>query len=171
MVTLSTPASTRLAVEASAASIRIRTLWPAKLEMLAEPTVHDPSTSAAAPTRLSTVCVVDPTMRTRRKSALDELLPCARYQDSDSVSVPVDGSVITGDRIEVLPPSTSNAPALDPASRPVTRSLVPLTVVPSCLAPLEVVGSGSPRSHSPVVAVSVPLGFGVHPVAVSKLSE
>jgi hypothetical protein len=83
----------------------------------------------------------------------------------------VDGIEISGDRTEVTPPSMSNAPALDPASRPVTRSLLPLTVVPSCLAPLEVVGSGSPRSHWPVVAVSVPLGLVVHPVAVSKLSE
>ena len=110
-------------------------------------------------------------MRTRRKSALDELLPCARYQDSDSVSVPVDGSVICGDRIEVTPPSMSNSPALAPASRPVTRSLTPLTVVPSCLVPLELVAAGSPRSHCPVVAVSVPLGLVVQPAAASKLSE
>ena len=36
-----------------------------------------------------------------------------------------------------------------PARRPVTRSLLPLTVVPSCLVPLDVVASGSPRSHAP----------------------
>src|SRR4029078_3767871 len=58
-----------------------------------------------------------------------------------------------------------------PASRPVLRSLVPLTVVPNCFVPLEVVAAGSPRSHAPVVAVSVPFGLVVQPSAVSKVSE
>src|SRR5262245_13909492 len=62
------------------------------------------------------------------------------------------------------------APAA-PASGPVTRSLTPLTVVPSCLVPFEVVVSGFARAHCPVVAVSVPFGFVVQPVAVSKLSK
>ena len=43
-------------------------------------------------------------------------------------------------------------------------------MVPSCLAPLEVVASGSPRSQAPRVAVSVPFGLTVQPVAVSKVS-
>ncbi len=110
------------------------------------------------------------TTLTRKKSAEDEFEPCARYQDSESVSVPVAGSVIAGDRTLVMPPSMSKSPAAAPAAAPVTRSLVPLTVVPSCLAPLEVVAAGSPRTHWPVVAVSVPDGLIVQPVAVSKVS-
>jgi hypothetical protein len=39
------------------------------------------------------------------------------------------------------------------------------------LVPLEVVASGSPRSHAPVVAVSVPDGLVVQPVAVSRVSD
>src|SRR5262244_3122487 len=73
--------------------------------------------------------------------------------------------------MEVVPPSMSLAPTEAPASRPVTRSLTPLTVVPSCMVPPEVVVSGSPRSHCPVVAVSVPFGFVVQPWLVSKLSK
>jgi hypothetical protein len=49
------------------------------------------------------------------------LFRCARYQENDSVNVPV-GSVIAEDRIVVVPPSTSLAPALAPAVAPVTRS-------------------------------------------------
>ena len=56
-----------------------------------------------------------------------------------------------------------------PASLPVTRSLTPLTVVPSCFAPLDVVAAGSPRSQRPSVAVSAVLT--VQPFAVSKSSE
>src|SRR5512133_1311451 len=78
---------------------------------------------------------------------------------------------MAGERIEVMPPSMSFAPAEEPASLPVTRSLLPLTVVPSCLAPLELTASGSPRSHWPVVAVSVLLGLIVQPAFVSKLSK
>ena len=48
---------------------------------------------------------------------------------------------------------------------------MPLVVVPSCLAPPLSVASGSPRSHAPVVAVSVVFGLVVQPVAVSKSSE
>src|SRR4051794_5782741 len=76
-----------------------------------------------------------------------------------------------GERTLVVPPSTSFAPALDPASRAVTRSLLPLTVVPSCFAPLESVASGSPRSQAPLVAVSVPPGLTVQPRFVSKSSD
>ena len=65
-------------------------------------------------------------------------------------------SAIGGEVIEVTPPSMSWSPAAAPASRPVTRSLTPLVVVPSCFAPLELVAAGSPRSNRPVVAVSVP---------------
>jgi hypothetical protein len=45
-----------------------------------------------------------PTMLTRKKSADEELVPCARYQDSERVSVPVAGSVMAGDRTLVVPP-------------------------------------------------------------------
>ena len=61
--------------------------------------------------------------------------------------------------MDVTPPSMSLAPAEAPARGPVTRSLTPLTVVPSCLVPLEVVVSGLARAHCPVVAVSVPFGW------------
>src|SRR6266540_591691 len=73
--------------------------------------------------------------------------------------------------MDVTPLSMSLVPTEAPASRPVTRSLTPLTVVPSCMVPPEVVVSGSPRSHCPVVAVSVPFGLVVHPWLVSKLSK
>src|SRR5262245_54816539 len=76
-----------------------------------------------------------------------------------------------GERMEVTPLSMSNSPALAPANRPVTRSFEPLKVVPSCLGPLLLVASGLPRSHIPVVAVSVPLGLVVQPRLVSKLSK
>src|SRR3712207_648998 len=76
-----------------------------------------------------------------------------------------------GDRIVVTPPSMSWSPAAAPASRPVTRSLTPLKALPSCFVPLDVVASGSPRSHRPVVAVSVALALRVHPLSVSKSSK
>jgi hypothetical protein len=84
--------------------------------------------------------------------------------------VPV-GSVIAGDRMVVVPPSTSLAPALAPAVAPVTRSLLPLTVVPSWVATPEVVAAGSPRSKVPLTAVSVAPALVVQPVAVSNVSE
>src|SRR5262245_48827864 len=70
----------------------------------------------------------------------------------------------------VTPLSMSFTPADAPASGPVTSAFTPLGVVPCCLVPLEVVVSGLPRAHCPVVAVSVASGFVVQPVAVSKLS-
>jgi hypothetical protein len=48
-----------------------------------------------------------------------------------SVSVPVAGKVIAGDWIDVVPPSTSFTPALEPAAAAVTRSLTPLVVASS----------------------------------------
>ena len=85
--------------------------------------------------------------------------------------VPPD-KVIGGDLMDVVPPSMSLVPAPDaPASAPVTRSLTPLTVVPSCLVPLEVVVSGLARAHCPVVAVSVPLALVTQPRLVSKSSK
>ena len=48
---------------------------------------------------------------------------------------------------------------------------MPLTVVPSWVATPELVAAGSPRSNVPEVAVSVPAGLAVQPVAVSKVSE
>src|SRR5262245_7350057 len=77
---------------------------------------------------------------------------------------------MAGDWMVVTPPSTSFTPAEAPASGPVTSALTPLGVVPCCLVPLEVVVSGLPRAHCPVVAVSVPSGFVVQPVFVSKSS-
>src|SRR5262245_54973866 len=137
--------------------------------MFQMPTAQVPLRLAAAPAWVNSVVVPALwTMAIRKKSALDELDPCARYHDRDRLRVPVEGSVMAGERMLVVPPSMSKLPAPVPASRPVTRSLTPETVVPSCLAPLEVVASGSPRSHAPVVAVSVPLGLVVQPVAVSK---
>jgi len=73
--------------------------------------------------------------------------------------------------MEVTPLSMSLTPTLLPAVAPVTRSLLPLTVVPSCLGPLELVSSGLARSQRPVVAVSVPLGLVVQPWLDSKSSK
>src|ERR1043165_9881572 len=78
---------------------------------------------------------------------------------------------MAGERIVVTPPSMSKSPAAAPARAPVTRSFVPENAVPSCLVPLEVVVSGSPRSHRPVVAVSVPPALRVQPWSVSKSSK
>ena len=75
--------------------------------------------------------------------------------------------MIAGDWIEVSPPSTSWVPASLPASGPVTRSNDPLVVVPSCLAPDELVSAGFARSQRPVVAVPATR---VQPVAVSNVS-
>src|SRR6266498_2674437 len=41
--------------------------------------------------------------------------------------------------MDVTPLSMSLVPTEAPASRPVTRSLTPLTVVPSCMVPPEVI--------------------------------
>ena len=51
-----------------------------------------------------------------------------------------------------------------------TRSLDPAYGV-SCLAPEDVVAWAAPRSNAPRVAVSVPDGLMVQPVAVSKVSD
>ena len=63
------------------------------------------------------------------------------------------GRLMLGERIEVVPLSMSLAPTPLPAEPSVTRSKLPLTVVPNCmvLPPLLVV-SGLARSHWPVVA-------------------
>jgi hypothetical protein len=172
ILTSSTPASTRLAPDSSAAEISMRTNWPAYWLMLQVPTPQAPLRSVAAPAWVNSV-VVPPLwmMDTRKKSADEEFEPWARYHDRDTFRVPVDGKRMAGERTLVMPPSISKLPAPVPASRPVTRSFTPETVVPSCLVPLDVVVCGSPRSHAPVVAVSVPLGLVVQPVAVSKVSE
>src|SRR5262245_2014789 len=74
--------------------------------------------------------------------------------------------------MDVVPPSMSLVPApAAPARGPVTKSLTPLTVVPSCLVPFDVVVSGLARAHCPVVAVSVPLALVVQPWLVSKSSK
>src|SRR5262245_63636439 len=93
--TSSTPASTRLAVLASAASMRMRTPCPAYGVRLALATAQAPLRLAAAPTWLNRT-VVPPlwTTEIRKKSADDEFEPWARYHDSDSVSVPVDGRLM-----------------------------------------------------------------------------
>src|SRR4029453_7254809 len=103
MVRVSTPASMRLAVAASAASMRMRMVWPAKPVMLADAVVQAPARLVAAPAWLSTTELVEPTTVTRKKSALVALLRWARYQANDSVSVPVAGRVIVGDWMLVVP--------------------------------------------------------------------
>ncbi len=50
--------------------------------------------------------------------------------------MPLDGRVMAGERIVVTPLSMSWLPADEPARGPVIRSLLPLTVVPSCFGPL-----------------------------------
>jgi hypothetical protein len=78
--------------------------------------------------------------------------------------LPLAGKVMLGERIEVTPLSMSCTPTLLPAKAPVTRSLLPLTVVPNWSVVLpELVCSGLARAHCPVVAVSVPLGLVVQP--------
>src|SRR5689334_7985319 len=96
------------------------------------PLAQAPSRLLAAPAWVNRA-VVPPlwTMETRKKSALEAFEPWARYQDSDRFSVPVTGRVMAGERTLVTPPSMSAAPALLPASRPVTRSLLPEAVVPN----------------------------------------
>src|SRR5687768_463268 len=59
IVPSSTPASTRLAVDASAASNRMRTVWPAKALMLALTAVQAPLRLAAAPSDWKAWVVVD----------------------------------------------------------------------------------------------------------------
>src|SRR5687767_11863178 len=49
ILTSSTAASTRLAVDASAAEIRMRTVWPANALMFAEKVAHTPLSLSAAP--------------------------------------------------------------------------------------------------------------------------
>ena len=78
ITTSSTPASTRLPVALSAAEIRIRTDWPANAEMSTDRVTQAASSSAAVPSSSITVWVVAPTIWTRKKSALDELLACAK---------------------------------------------------------------------------------------------
>src|SRR6185503_4778777 len=75
-----------------------------------------------------------------------------------------------GDRTDVVPPSTSSSPAAPPLS-PVTRQFEPPAQAPSWVAIPDEVACGAPRCQAPVVAVSVPLGLVVQPVAVSKPSE
>src|SRR3990172_4368897 len=84
---------------------------------------------------------------------------------------PSAGRPISGERIEVTPPSTSYVPGPAPASAPVTRSCVPLWVVPSCNRWPQKVSWGSARSHRPVVAVSVPKGLRSQPRSFSKESK
>src|ERR1044072_6196036 len=75
-----------------------------------------------------------------------------------------------GDWIDVVPPPTSLSPAAPPL-RPVTRQFEPPAQAPSWVAMPDEVACGRPRCQAPVVAVSVPLGLVVQPVAVSKPSE
>src|SRR4051794_22020244 len=66
--TSSTAASTRLAVLASAVSIRILTVWPAKALMFTDDVAQTASSLAVLPSSWSTVVVVVPTTLTRKKS-------------------------------------------------------------------------------------------------------
>src|SRR4029079_18180803 len=152
IVTSSTPASTRLPPAASAVVIRMRIVWPAKYAMSADCRATARLTCAALPSCWNTVVVVVPTIWTRKKSSVLELLRCAKYAENASVIVPLAGSVIAGDWIEVVPPSTSLAPTLAPGAPPVTRAKLPLVVVPTWIVPPLVVASGFARSQAPVTA-------------------
>src|SRR4029453_504707 len=103
--------------------MRIRTLCPAKLEMFTDAVPQAPARLTAEPGWGRTTLGALPTTLPRKKLALVALLRWARYQEKLSVNVPVPVSVINGDWIEVVPPSTSNSPADAPAAAPVTRSL------------------------------------------------
>ena len=90
---------------------------------------------------------------------------------NDSVRVPVAGKVIAGERIEVDTAVDVVRTGAGHAGQPRRHEIVhPLVVVPNCFGPLESVASGSPRSHAPVVAVSMPLGLVCHPRLVSNVS-
>src|SRR5262245_36263911 len=118
MRTSSTPASIRLAVEASAVSTLIRMVWPAIEDRLTVAVAQAPARLVAAPAWLNTTVSVRPTTTlTRKKSALVALLRCAKYQANDRVMVPL-GSVISGDCADVTPASTSKSPADVPALAP-----------------------------------------------------
>src|SRR5262245_42249954 len=86
--------------------------------------------------------------------------------------MPVGGSTIAGDWMDVVPLSTSFAPAQGPAVSPVIRQFD----VPSAQASTwratrpRWVGMGSPRSHRPRVTVSVPSGLTTQPRSLSKSS-
>ena len=59
--------------------MRMRTVWPAKaLRLIGEVVAQTASSSLAAPSSWKTCVVVLPTTKTRRKSAVEELVPCAR---------------------------------------------------------------------------------------------
>lgn len=76
ILTSSIPASTRLPVDASAASINIVTVCPAKAFRLTLVEAHAPFTFTAAPSLWKTVVFVAPLKTlTRKKSALEALLP------------------------------------------------------------------------------------------------
>ncbi len=81
------------------------------------------------------------------------------------------GSRITLLRIVVVPPSTSFAPAEEPAAAPVTRARIPETVLPSCLAPPDEVGWGFATAQRPEVAVSVPAALRTQPRLISRSSN
>src|SRR3990170_4380120 len=77
-----------------------------------------------------------------------------------------------GERMDVTPPSMSSLPTPAPASGPVTRSRLPLTVVPSCMgAPSRLVSWGSPGVQRPVIALSEPKGLRLQPRSLSKSSK
>ena len=90
----------------------------------------------------------------------------ARHQDRDSVGGPAVGSGIAG--TAVMPPSTSYVPTLDPASGSVTTAA---EVARWSAVPFQLVACAAARSHSPVVAVSVPDGLAVRPVEVPRSSS
>src|SRR5262245_31777234 len=99
--------------------MRMRTDRPVYALMLQLPVAHAPLRLLAAPAWLNSWVVPALwTIETRKKSALDEFDPCARYQDRDKVSVPLAGNVMAGERMLVVPPSMSKSPAAVPAAPP-----------------------------------------------------
>src|SRR5690606_39821091 len=89
MRTSSMPASTRLAVPASAASTTMWTVWPAYADRSWVAVRHVPARSDAAPLSFSTVLDPSgPTTRTRRWSAVELLLRWAKNQEKRSDGAP-----------------------------------------------------------------------------------
>jgi len=121
--TSSTAASTRLPPRRqSAAEIRMRIDWPANAEISTE------RVAKAAFVVGRRAELLDHRLRRRADDLHPEEVGGRRVIEvrevetpSDRVNVPVAGRAITGDWIDVVPPSMSLSPAAAPAVAPVTR--------------------------------------------------
>ena len=78
----------------------------------------------------------------------------------------VAGSLISGERIVVGPPSMSYEFADDPAAAPVTSAFDPDRTVPAWYVVVE----GLARCQAPALIVSVPSGSAFQPREISKSS-